>query len=425
MIIRRIWIIAVLGLSFLLNDSLLMAQTQSRQNEQSVGCLEFNQANKTQQKKHYFESLLNDSPFQTQFSGLQSKSFYKSKKIVLISGDEEYRSEEMLTQWAKILAFHHGFDCVVLYSINKETGFIDPLTQNNIPGLNELRNADLMVIFTRFRDLPDDQMKEIDDYLQSGRPVLGIRTATHAFAIPQNRPFSHYSFDYQNSDEKSNSDENSDWTQGFGRKILGETWISHHGNHGVEATRGIISSEEANHPILKGVSDIFGLTDVYSVRLPLPDGCRPLVFGQVLQGMSPKDKPVQNEKNNPMIPVVWVKKYSVNINIGNKELFDLQNNQKSMTQNVISVKKVDSTDQNDDLLQGNHKVFVSTMGSGEDFQNEGYRRLLVNAVYWLNDLEDQIPEAATVEFLEQYEPNSMGFGQFKKNVKPTDWQTIH
>src|SRR2546430_14802136 len=87
----------------------------------------------------------------------------KGKHIVLISGDEEYRSEEALPQLGKILAQHHGFQCTVLFAINPKTGMINPNVNDNIPGLESLKNADLMVIFTRFRNLPDDQMKDIAD----------------------------------------------------------------------------------------------------------------------------------------------------------------------------------------------------------------------------------------------------------------------
>src|SRR5215204_2081815 len=105
----------------------------------------------------------------------------KGKHVVLISGDEEYRSEEMLPQLARILAKHHGFKCTVLFAINPMDGTIDPNRNDNIPGLEALKSADLMVLFTRFRKLPDEQMKHIVEYVESGKPVTGLRTATHAF----------------------------------------------------------------------------------------------------------------------------------------------------------------------------------------------------------------------------------------------------
>src|SRR5438132_1400531 len=105
----------------------------------------------------------------------------KGKHVVLVSGDEEYRSEEALPQLAKILAKHHGFRCTVLFAIDPQTGEINPEINDNIPGLEALKTADLMVIFTRFRNLPDDQLQHIADYVDSGRPIVGLRTATHAF----------------------------------------------------------------------------------------------------------------------------------------------------------------------------------------------------------------------------------------------------
>ena len=102
----------------------------------------------------------------------------KGKTVVLISGDEEYRSEESMPAMARILAERHGFQCTVLFSVNKQTGEIDPSVDDNIPGLEALKDADLMVVFTRYRHLPEDQMAKFVEYVESGRPVIGVRTAT-------------------------------------------------------------------------------------------------------------------------------------------------------------------------------------------------------------------------------------------------------
>src|SRR6188768_384480 len=99
----------------------------------------------------------------------------KGKHVVLVSGDEEYRSEEAVPQLAKILSKHHGFKCTVLFTVDPKTGVINP-NVNNIPGLEALKTADLLVIFTRFLNLPDDQLQHIDAYLASGKPVVGLRT---------------------------------------------------------------------------------------------------------------------------------------------------------------------------------------------------------------------------------------------------------
>ncbi|MBX3436056.1 MAG: hypothetical protein KF861_01090, partial [Planctomycetaceae bacterium] len=188
----------------------------------------------------------------------------RGKKIVLISGDEEYRSEEALPQLGKILAARHGFDCTVLFAIDPTTGDINPNHRQNIPGLEALDAADLMVIFTRFRDLPDEQMQHIDGFLRAGKPVIGMRTATHAFNSEAGHDWSHYANSY--------SGDQAGWEDGFGRLVLGEKWISHHGHHKHDSTRGILAPGAAGHPILRGISDgeIWGPTDVYGVRLPLP-----------------------------------------------------------------------------------------------------------------------------------------------------------
>src|SRR5688572_13371877 len=87
----------------------------------------------------------------------------KGKHVVLVSGDEEYRSEETLPQLGKILAVHHGFQCTVLFAVNPQDGTIDPNRNDNIPGLAALDKADLLILFTRFRKLPDEQMKHLVD----------------------------------------------------------------------------------------------------------------------------------------------------------------------------------------------------------------------------------------------------------------------
>ena len=294
---------------------------------------------------------------------------------MLVSGDEEYRSEEALTQLGRILARHHGFDCTVLYAIDPATGDISPDTVDNIPGLEALRTADLMVIATRFRNLPDEQMREIDAHLRAGRPVVGMRTATHAFNIPAGRAFHHYSWNHQGEA----------MPQGFGRQVLGETWISHHGHHGKESTRGLVAPGAGDHPILRGINDgdIWGPTDVYAVRLPLPGDARPLVLGQVLSDMQPGSPPVVGPKNEPLMPVAWTNTYSV---AGGPA----------------------------------GRVFATTMGAATDLVAAGTRRLLVNGCYWAVGLEARIPAAANVDLVGEFVPTAFSFNGARKGVKPAD-----
>src|SRR5262249_23630413 len=190
--------------------------------------------------------------------------------------------------------------CTVLFAIDPKDGTINPNQRDNIPGLEALKTADLMVVALRFRDLPDEQMKHIVDYVESGRPIVGMRTATHAFNIKPGKAYAQYSYNSKS------------WDGGFGRQVLGETWISHHGQHGKQSCRGVRAKGQATHPILRGIQDgdIGGPTDVYGVRLPLPGDSQPLVLGQVLEGMQPTDKPVTGKQNDPLMPIAWVKTYT-------------------------------------------------------------------------------------------------------------------
>jgi type 1 glutamine amidotransferase len=297
----------------------------------------------------------------------------KGKHIVLISGDEEYRSEEALPQLGKILAKHHGFKCTVLFAIDPKDGTINPNKNFNIPGLKALQNADLMIIATRWRNLPDEQMKPIVEYVESGRPILGMRTATHAFRL-KSKTYAKYSFEG-----------NKEWSGGFGRHILGETWVNHWGGHGSQSTRGILAKGAEDHPILRGIKDgdIWGPSDVYGVHLPLPGDSQPLVLGQVLTGMQPTDPPLEGAKNDPMMPIAWTKTYAGSA--GNRG-----------------------------------RVFCSTIGAANDLLTEGTRRLLVNACYWASGLDDKIPAKSDVTLVGDYQPSDFQFNGFKTGVKPED-----
>ncbi|MFN8006869.1 MAG: hypothetical protein U0V70_07575 [Terriglobia bacterium] len=299
----------------------------------------------------------------------------KGRHLVLVAGDEEYRSEEALPMLAGILAERHGFDCTVLFAQDPKTGVIDPNNQTYIPGLEALDHADMLILFTRFRDLPDSAMKPIADFVNSGKPILGIRTATHAFAIGAEKPSAYARYDWRSKE----------WPGGFGQQVLGETWIAHHGSHGKESTRGLINPVQAHHPILKGVKALWGPTDVYRV-IHLPENALVLVYGQVLEGMHPNDEPVKGPKNDPMMPLIWVRGYT---------------GDSGKTSRII----------------------CSTMGAAVDLESEGLRRLFVNACYWGLGLESQIPNESDVRYVRDYDPTFFGFNKFKQGLKPSDFES--
>ncbi|NQT12323.1 MAG: hypothetical protein HQ582_06230 [Planctomycetes bacterium] len=212
-------------------------------------------------------------------------------------------------------------------------------------------------------------MKLIIDYTNSGRPIVALRTATHAFNYRQHKdsPYAKYSF------------RDTEFEGGYGRQVLGETWINHFGRHKVESTRGLIAEGMENHPILTGVDDIWGPSDVYGITTLTGDS-KPLVMGQVLSGMNPDDGPNPDKE---LVPIAWTKTYTGS--------------------------------------EGKQsRVFTTTMGHGGDLNSEGFRRLLVNACYWGLGMEKQIPPKAKVCFVGQYDPNPIGTAGHKKGLKPSD-----
>ena len=293
----------------------------------------------------------------------------EGKHVVLIAADQEYRSEQSMPMLAKILSQHHGFDCTVLFSVN-EKGQVDPTLpaplkdktkRHNIPGLEHLASADCVILLSRFMQLPDEQMQHFHDYFDSGKPLLALRTANHGFLGGKR-----YEKDGQHVSL---------------REMLGGSFMGHHGGWHREATKGIIVPESKDHPILTGVKDIWGPSDVYRChdeKSPFPDDCQALVMGQPLVDLTRDAKP--NLDKEPL-PIAWTKTWT-----GNKGLPS--------------------------------RIFHFTMGSAKDFENAGVRRLTVNAVYWGLSMEDAIRPDSSVEIVGDYQPLTSGFNYEKLGVQP-------
>jgi hypothetical protein len=282
------------------------------------------------------------------------------RHIVLIAGDEEYRTEESCPMLAKILSQRHGFDCTVLFSLDPTGKYIDPNNQRSVSRIDALAKADLLIIGTRFRRWAPEEYQYLADFLNAGKPVIGFRTATHAFTG-----------DGATGDFK--------WSE-FGLKILGETWISHHGRHKVEGTRGVIEGKNARHPVLNSVKDVFGPSDVYGVKNLDESKATVLLRGAVTETLDPASKPIAGPKNDPMMPIAWLREYTAP----------------------------------NGTTKG--RSFCTTMGASTDFTSEDLRRLVVNATYHLLDLP--VPAKANVDYVDEYQPSPYGFirdGEFFKN----------
>jgi mono/diheme cytochrome c family protein/glucose/arabinose dehydrogenase len=285
--------------------------------------------------------------------------------VILIAGDEEYRSEESAPMLAKILSERHGFTCTVLSSLDPTGKYIDPNNSSSMPRVDQLAKADLMIIGTRFRKLADEEYNYIADFLNAGRPVIGFRTATHAF---------------------TGGGKTGDfaWSQ-FGLKILGERWINHHGRHKVQGTRGVINETHAQHEVLNSVKDVFGPSDVYGVRHVNRDNATILLYGGVTETLDPKSKIIDDPKNIPMMPIAWVREYTAP----------------------------------NGKTKG--KAFCTTMGAATDFANEDLRRLVVNAAYHLVGLK--VPEKSNVDYVDGFNPTDYGFIREKDYFKNRNLRT--
>lgn len=289
----------------------------------------------------------------------------KGRHIVLIASDHEYKSEEALPALARILARHHGFKCTVLFGVDEKSGDIKP-GSSFIPGTDALKSADLMVIFTRFQNLPAEQMQPIVDYLQRGGPVVGLRTATHGFKIPAGGPFSKYDSTYKGAD----------FTGGFGRQILGETWVGHYGpNHKSSTRLDILPGREA-HPVLTGVKSMWVQAGAYNAN-PI-EGSEILAMAQPLAGMT-ADAPADPAKKP--VPGAWVRTYK-----------------------------------SESGKEG--RVFTTTYGASDDLLDEGFRRMLVNACFWSVGMEPAIKPNLDIRFVGPFRPTWGGKEKRAASVKP-------
>ncbi len=283
--------------------------------------------------------------------------------IVFVMGDEEYRSEESMPMLAQIAHREMGAKISLCYPLD-EKGNVDPNRQDHIAGLEALETADLMVMFTRFRALPENELKYITDYAETGKPIIGFRTSTHAFLYEK---------------DSSLQRMNDQWPT----KVFGQQWITHHGHFddGANPLTSVSLIKDKQHAILRDIAPFEAYSWLYHVHggdWNLYGDSDPLLMGNSLKSNHERagnlDKfPLDN-------PVAWTKTYT-----------------------GTSGKTA--------------KVFFTTLGHPYDWKNENMRRLAMNAIHWV--LDQEIPKDLKVDFVSPYEPNNSGFGKkFKKNLKP-------
>lgn len=282
----------------------------------------------------------------------------KPLHVVFVTGDEEYRSEESMPMLARLVKRELNANVKVCYALDS-TGNIAPDNTNHIAGLEALEEADLMVIFTRYRTLPETERKYIVDYVESGKPIVGFRTSTHAFK-------------YDLSQDSTLAYWNDEWPT----KVFGQQWITHHGHFddGRNPLTEIKKIEGAKHPILKGFESFEAYSWLYHVDggdWKLYGDSKPFLVGRSLKSKHEmEDKLDQYPIENP---VAWTKTYTGS--------------------------------------QGKTaRVFFTTLGHPYDFKLSNVRKIALNGIYWALGKESDIPENGTNVNLDVvYEPNNSGF----------------
>ena len=188
--------------------------------------------------------------------------------IAVLAGEGEYESDQTM----RAVAGDLGRVADVTYLTPDVLPDHPEFPASSFGGLKELERADLLVVYTRFRRLPDEEMARLAAYVDRGGAVLGLRTSTHAFHFPEGSRWAA-------------------WNDGFGRDVLGSPWVSHHGH-----TSSTDVSRIVDHPVLDGVAEIFHSRSwLYRVRLA--PGCTPLLHGDPVD---PEDEPTPG-------PVAWVR----------------------------------------------------------------------------------------------------------------------
>ena len=246
------------------------------------------------------------------YAGAQTKSNAKKPLIVFVTGDHEYSGEITMPILAAELEKNYGFRTKVLKASP------DHNSEENIPGLEALKDADVAVFFLRWRRLPTDQVKHIENFLKTGKPVVGFRTTTHAFNYPKGHEL-----------EKWNA---------FGEMVFnappgwgGEAKHTHYGHE--SSTDVNIISAAAKNPILTGVQANFHARSwLYRVLPDYPKkGSTWLLMGHAV---NPDKEAIDN-------PVAWTGTNSFG-----------------------------------------GKFFMTTLGHPEDFDLEPFQRLVINGIHW-------------------------------------------
>jgi hypothetical protein len=238
--------------------------------------------------------------------------------VVIVVGTLHYSPELTMPEFAEELE-RFGFRTTLVMG----EGDPEKKTKRVLPGIDALAEADVAIFFMRFLKLPDNEWKPIEDYLQSGKPVIGLRTANHSFKYPAGHP-------------------RFEWNDDFGRRALGTPYIVHQSG----TTKISVVTKHSRHPILTHLTrtEWESPGTLYLTRLQA--GCTPLVTGTgqgrsrlVERAFGPT---MVSEVESDIVAWAWENEWG-------------------------------------------GKVFGTTFGHPGDFAEESFVRMLINSVFWAVD----------------------------------------
>ena len=186
--------------------------------------------------------------------------------VAIVMSEPEYKTDESLTAFART-ELGKQFHVSLIYGDAKDGSLL--------PGLESLENADLLLLSVRRRTLTPEQLATFRRFIAAGKPVVGIRTASHPFHLRNQPP----------------PDGRAGWPE-FDLEVNGGRYSNHYGA-GPDTTIAIAAGVPADEPLLAGISpsELIGKGSLYQVS-PLAPSTRPLLIGSI-PGQSPE-------------PVAWI-----------------------------------------------------------------------------------------------------------------------
>ena len=246
--------------------------------------------------------------------------------VALIAGTLHYSPELTLPVFAEELE-RFGFKATVVMG----EGDPEKKTENVLPGIEVLDDADVAIFFLRFLKLPDKEWASIERYIRSGKPVIGLRTANHSFKYAKDHP-------------------RFNWNDDFGRRVLGTPYLVHQqGTTDIEVVK-----KHLKHPIMTHVTKTNWISPGTLYLTRLETGCVPLVTG-----------------------------------IGEGKPRLLERSSGTFMSNTSEADIVAWAWEN----EWGAKVFGTSFGHPGDFAEASFNRMLVNAVHWMTD--KPLPSADT------------------------------